>query len=234
VTPQTLARYQIQGEIGRGMMGVVYRALDPALGRVVALKTVQSVFPLPVEQQKAFEERFLSEARVAAGLSHPAIVVVHDVGRDPESGALFIAFEYLQGQTLSELTSSGALEWREAFRIAGRLAEALHHAHARDVIHRDISRTRDGPATESRCWTSALPSSPRRSSPPPASSLLRPTCRPSRRERWTARRHLLPRERDVPDGDGDEAFDAASLPSSTASSPRSPPRQFAQPAGRRT
>src|SRR4029078_3797373 len=85
VTPQALARYQIQGEIGRGMMGVVYRAFDPALGRIVALKTVQSVFPLPAEQQKAFEERFLSEARVAAGLSHPAIVVVHDVGRDPES-----------------------------------------------------------------------------------------------------------------------------------------------------
>jgi len=138
VTPQTLARYQIQGEIGRGMMGVVYRALDPALGRIVALKTVQSVFPLPEEQQKAFEERFLSEARVAAGLSHPAIVVVHDVGRDPEAGALFIAFEYLQGQTLSELTATGPLEWREAFRIAGRLAEALHHAHARGVVHRDI------------------------------------------------------------------------------------------------
>ena len=138
MTPQTLARYQIQGEIGRGMMGVVYRALDPALGRIVALKTVHSVFPLPAEQQKAFEERFLSEARVAAGLSHPAIVVVHDVGRDPESGALFIAFEYLQGQTLSELTATGALDWREAFRIAGRLAEALHHAHARGVVHRDI------------------------------------------------------------------------------------------------
>jgi len=138
VTPQTLARYQIQGEIGRGMMGVVYRALDPALGRIVALKTVQAVFPLPQEQQKAFEERFLSEARVAAGLSHPAIVVVHDVGRDPESGALFIAFEYLQGQTLSELTATGPLEWREAFRIAGRLAEALHHAHARGIVHRDI------------------------------------------------------------------------------------------------
>jgi hypothetical protein len=138
VTPQTLARYQIQGEIGRGMMGVVYRALDPALGRIVALKTVQSVFPLPQEQQKAFEERFLSEARVAAGLSHPAIVVVHDVGRDPDTGALFIAFEYLQGQTLSELTATGPLEWREAFRIAGRLAEALHHAHARGIVHRDI------------------------------------------------------------------------------------------------
>jgi serine/threonine-protein kinase len=138
VTPQTLARYQLQGEIGRGMMGVVYRALDPALGRVVALKTVQSVFPLPQEQQKAFEERFLSEARVAAGLSHPAIVVVHDVGRDMDSGALFIAFAYLQGQTLSELTATGPLEWREAFRIAGRLAEALHHAHARGIVHRDI------------------------------------------------------------------------------------------------
>src|SRR5439155_10991244 len=138
VTPQTLARYQIQGEIGRGMRGVVYRAIDPSLGRVVALKTVQSVFPLPAEQQQAFEERFLSEARVAAGLSHPAIVVVHDVGCDPDTGALFIAFEYLQGQTLSDQTATGPLDWREAFRIAGRLAEALHHAHARGVVHRDI------------------------------------------------------------------------------------------------
>jgi eukaryotic-like serine/threonine-protein kinase len=138
VIPQTLARYQIQSEIGRGMMGVVYRALDPALGRVVALKTVQTAFPLPQEQQKAFEERFLSEARVAAGLSHPAIVTVHDVGRDPDTGALFIAFEYLQGQTLSDLTTTGPLEWREAFRLGGRLAEALHHAHARGVVHRDI------------------------------------------------------------------------------------------------
>jgi serine/threonine protein kinase len=120
------------------MMGVVYRALDPALGRVVALKTVQTAFPLPQEQQRAFEERFLSEARVAAGLSHPAIVVVHDVGRDPDTGALFIAFEFLQGQTLSDLTTTGPLEWREAFRLAGRLAEALHHAHARGVVHRDI------------------------------------------------------------------------------------------------
>ena len=138
MTPQTLARYQLQSEIGRGMMGVVYRALDPALGRVVALKTVQTAFPLPQEQQLAFEERFLSEARVAAGLSHPAIVVVHDVGRDPDTGVLFIAFEYLQGQTLSDLTTTGPLEWREAFRLAGRLAEALHHAHARGVVHRDI------------------------------------------------------------------------------------------------
>jgi len=138
VTPQTLARYQIQGEIGRGMMGVVYRALDPALGRVVALKTVQTVWPLPEEQKQAFEDRFLAEARVAAALSHPAIVVVHDVGRDLESGSLFIAFEYLQGQTLSELTAADRLEWREALRIAGRLADALHHAHARGVVHRDI------------------------------------------------------------------------------------------------
>ena len=81
--PKRLGRYEIQEEIGRGMMGVVYRALDPALGRTVALKTVQLAFAVPEEERACFEQRFLTEARVAAGLSHPGIVVVHDVGRDP-------------------------------------------------------------------------------------------------------------------------------------------------------
>jgi hypothetical protein len=80
---KTLGRYEIQGEIGRGMMGVVYRALDPALGRVIALKTVHLAFAVPEAERKLYEQRFLTEANVAAVLSHPAIVVVHDVGRDP-------------------------------------------------------------------------------------------------------------------------------------------------------
>src|SRR3979490_2821327 len=93
--PRILGRYEIQEEIGRGMMGIVYRALDPALGRTVALKTVSFLLAVPDEDRAGFEQRFLNEARVAAGLNHPGIVVVHDVGRDPGSDSLYIALEYL-------------------------------------------------------------------------------------------------------------------------------------------
>jgi protein kinase-like protein len=136
---RVLGRYEIQEEIGRGMMGVVYRAFDPVLGRPVALKTVGLAFALPEKERRLFEERFLAEARVAARLAHLGIVVVHDAGRDAATGTLFIAFEHLQGRTLAEMTADGAsLEWREALRITARVADALHHAHTRGVIHRDI------------------------------------------------------------------------------------------------
>jgi serine/threonine protein kinase len=137
--PKILGRYEIQEEIGRGMMGVVYRALDPALGRTVALKTVRLSFSIPEGEREVFEKRFLAEARIAAGLSHPGIVVVHDVGRDEQSATLFIALEYLQGRSLSQLIADGGpMDWREALRLTARIAHALHHAHAQGIVHRDI------------------------------------------------------------------------------------------------
>jgi serine/threonine protein kinase len=137
--PRILGRYEIQEEIGRGMMGVVYRALDPALGRTVALKTVSLLLAVPDDERAAFEQRFLNEARVAAGLNHPGIVVVHDVGRDAGSASLYIALEYLEGETLSErVKREGRIEWREALRLCARVAEALHHAHRTHIVHRDV------------------------------------------------------------------------------------------------
>jgi hypothetical protein len=139
--PRLLGRYEIQEEIGRGMMGVVYRALDPALGRTVALKTVSLLLVDAVAEteRSAFEQRFLNEARVAAALSHPGIVVVHDVGRDPGSDSLYIALEFLEGETLSDrVKREGLLEWREALRLGARVADALHHAHRSHVVHRDV------------------------------------------------------------------------------------------------
>ena len=133
-----LGRYLIQEEIGRGAMGVVYRALDPDLGRVVALKAVQLAFAVPPEEREVFEKRFVSEARAAARLSHPGIVIVHDAGRDEDTGTLYIAFEHLEGRTLEQATERRALEGAEALRIGARLAEALHHAHERGIVHRDI------------------------------------------------------------------------------------------------
>ena len=136
--PRSIGRYEIRRELGRGTMGVVYEAWDPELGRAIALKTVSAV-ALSKGERERYERRFQAEARAAARLSHPGIVVVHDVGRDPESGLLFMALERLDGETLADHLASGRrFEWREALRIVGRVAEALHHAHAQGVVHRDV------------------------------------------------------------------------------------------------
>ena len=137
--PRTIGRYEIRRELGRGMMGVVYEALDPALGRVIALKTIRLAFAVDQERRRGFEERFLTEARAAASLSHPGIVVVHDVGQDSGTNTLYIALEFLEGQTLANVVEAGQpIEWREALGITRTVAEALHHAHTHGVIHRDI------------------------------------------------------------------------------------------------
>jgi tRNA A-37 threonylcarbamoyl transferase component Bud32 len=139
---RALGRYELQEEIGRGMMGVVYKARDPDLNRAVALKTVRLAFEVPEDGREVFEKRFLAEARAAAGLSHPGIVTVHDVGRDPATGTLYIALEFLDGQTLGAANKGGGvMPWREALRITARVAEALHHAHSHGIVHRDIKPT---------------------------------------------------------------------------------------------
>ena len=136
--PETIGRYHILRELGQGAMGVVYEAEDPLLGRRVALKTIHRALSADPTSGEMFEKRFFAEAKAAASLSHPGIVVVHDVGRD-ETGRLFIALEHLVGQTLEERLAGGqALAWAEALRVAKGVAEALHHAHSRGIIHRDI------------------------------------------------------------------------------------------------
>ena len=137
--PKALGRYAIEEEIGRGMMGVVYRARDPVLGRVVALKTVNVRLAAGDQDRAAFEARFLTEARAAALLSHPAIVTVHDFGRDDADGTLYIALEHLEGRTLADIVrEEGPLPWPRALAIAGRIAGALDHAHERGIVHRDV------------------------------------------------------------------------------------------------
>jgi len=94
--PKSVGRYEIVGEVGRGAMGVVYKATDPNIGRMVALKTMR------VDVHGADEEeilrRFKHEAKLAGTMSHPSIVTVHDAGED--SGVFFMAMEYLEGVTL--------------------------------------------------------------------------------------------------------------------------------------
>ena len=137
--PKKIGRYEIRRELGRGMMGVVYEALDPSLNRVVALKVIRLLFATSRAEQDTFERRFLSEARIAAVLSHPGIVVVHDVDRDAESGVLFIALERLEGETLSALIADDRRPpWRQALALVARVAEALAYAHGEGVVHRDV------------------------------------------------------------------------------------------------
>jgi serine/threonine protein kinase len=135
--PKTIGRYEIVREIGRGAMGVVYEGRDLSLMRPVALKTLL-LESLEEELRAPFEKRFYQEARAAASLQHPSIVVVYEIGIDSAADSLFMSLEFLRGRTLEAIIGEGPLPWREALRIASRLADALSHAHENGVVHRDI------------------------------------------------------------------------------------------------
>jgi len=129
-----LARFEIQGELGRGAMGVVYRAQDPALDRTVAIKTI--LLPLDAAERAAYEARFLQEARAAGKLGHPSIITIYDVGR--EGDLAYIAMEMLQGSDLRQRLAQGRLSPHEAGSIAVQIADGLAFAHDHGVVHRDI------------------------------------------------------------------------------------------------
>ena len=125
-------KYRIQDEIGRGGMGVVYRAEDIKLCRPVALKFL----PPELIQDKNARERFIQEARAAAALAHPNICTVYEV--DDSGDQPFIAMEYVEGETLREKTRRGPLPLEEALAVASQAAEGLEAAHRRGIVHRDI------------------------------------------------------------------------------------------------
>jgi predicted Ser/Thr protein kinase len=135
--PDTLGRYVVEEAIGRGSMGAVLLARDPAIDRPVAVKLIQtSVLLTPPEWEK-YKERFYREARAAGKLLHPGIVTIFDVGHGVE-GVPFIVMEYVEGRTLAELAQETALSLEEVLRIAGECLEALEYAHAQGVVHRDL------------------------------------------------------------------------------------------------
>jgi len=129
-----LGRYKILGELGRGAMGVVYRAEDPALERQLAIKTV--FVPADDADRKEYEARFTQEARAAGKLGHPGIVTIYDVGR--EGGMVYMAMELLEGVDLGAQAATRKFSITEAVGIAERVADALAFAHDRGVVHRDI------------------------------------------------------------------------------------------------
>lgn len=135
--PKSIGRYEIVREIGRGAMGLVYEGRDLSLMRPVALKTLL-LDSVPEDMRETFEKRFYQEARAAAALQHPCIVVVYEIGIDAAADAFFIALEFLRGRTLEDVIAEGPLPWRAALKIAARLADALSHAHENGTVHRDI------------------------------------------------------------------------------------------------
>jgi serine/threonine-protein kinase len=130
-----LGRYAIQSELGRGAMGVVYKATDTALERTVAVKTVNMA--LERDGAEKYEARFYQEARAAGSLNHPNIVTVYDVGK--EGNVAYMAMEFIEGEELRSLLAAGrALPVSQAVSIAAQVAEGLAYAHEHGVVHRDI------------------------------------------------------------------------------------------------
>jgi eukaryotic-like serine/threonine-protein kinase len=130
-----LGRYAIQSELGRGAMGVVYKATDTALERTVAVKTVNMA--LERDGAEKYEARFYQEARAAGSLNHPNIVTVYDVGK--EGNVAYMAMEFIEGEELRSLLAEGrALPVSQAVSIAAQVAEGLAYAHEHGVVHRDI------------------------------------------------------------------------------------------------
>ena len=130
VIGQSLLHYRILEKVGQGGMGVVYKALDTRLDRVVAIKT------LPAIDDPKRKTRFIWEARAAARLRHPHIVVVHDIASD--GGVDFIVMEYIPGEPLSERLERGRLPLQDTLHFAVQIASALEAAHTAGIVHRDL------------------------------------------------------------------------------------------------
>jgi serine/threonine protein kinase len=129
---QSLNQYRIEGLLGQGGMGVVYRARDLKLERPVALKVLPSDLTADEDRRK----RFMLEARAAARISHPAIAQVYDV--DEQDGTIFIAMELIEGKTVRTVIDNGELDLLGAIDIAYQVAGGLARAHAAGILHRDI------------------------------------------------------------------------------------------------
>ncbi|MFG1754947.1 serine/threonine-protein kinase [Streptosporangium sandarakinum] len=129
-------RYELLEPLGRGGMGVVYRARDQELERIVAVK----VLPAQMLRDEDFRARFRREARAAAGLSHPNIAAVYDIGEGTDGGepVPYLVMELVEGGTLADLLRRTPPTPAEAGQIVAAVLEALEHSHERKIVHRDI------------------------------------------------------------------------------------------------
>lgn len=130
-------RYQVEQELGRGAMGIVYRGEDPQIGRVVAIKTVALAREIEADELQEIRKRFDREAESAGRLNHPHIVTIFDAGE--AHGLAYIAMEFLKGTDLTPyIKPDNLLPLPQVMRMIARVAAALHYAHGHGVVHRDI------------------------------------------------------------------------------------------------
>jgi len=130
-----LGRYEVLGELGQGAMGIVYKARDPLIDRVVAIKTIN--LGLALDEKEEYEERFYQEAKAAGRLNHPNIVTIYDVGRSGD--VAYIAMEFLQGRELRDIMNeSGLLPVDQVLDIIAQVALGLAYAHEHGIVHRDV------------------------------------------------------------------------------------------------
>jgi serine/threonine protein kinase len=135
----TFGRYEILTELGRGAMGIVYKAHDPKINRLVAIKTI-TLHSLDSADERDYRALFFREAEAAGRLAHPRIVTIFDVAEDPDTLTPYIVMEYVPGHSLEEVLSTGhgKLPLGAALRVTQELAEALDYAHAQGIVHRDV------------------------------------------------------------------------------------------------
>ena len=134
---QRIGRYEVIDELGRGAMGVVYRARDTQIGRIVALKVILTANASEQDIER-YKQRFRREAQAAGRLSHPGIVTIHDIAED-ETGQPYLVMEYIEGRPLNLLLGPTAqVPLDRLLDIAIQVAEALDYAHRAGIVHRDI------------------------------------------------------------------------------------------------
>jgi tRNA A-37 threonylcarbamoyl transferase component Bud32 len=132
-----LGRYQVIDTLGRGAMGTVFRGVDPAINRAVALKTIRLDFVSDQTEAAELRDRLFREAQAAGKLSHPNIVTIYDVGT--EGNLQYIAMEYLEGQTLEQLIKKQVhFSYKIIATIVSQICQALEYAHDQGIVHRDI------------------------------------------------------------------------------------------------
>ena len=133
----TVGRYEILDELGQGAMGIVYKAKDPRINRLLAIKTIRFADEFEEEKLTDVKGRFLREAEIAGKLSHRSIVAIYDVGEDYD--LTYMAMEFLEGENLQKYCRKGNLmPLRKILYIVGETASALNYAHSQGVIHRDV------------------------------------------------------------------------------------------------